>query len=378
MLLKKLLITGLGILLLPFSKKLPVKKSIWIFGSQNGEAFMDNSKYFFEYVNENHKNITPIWITRSKNVLKLLRARDYKVYHNLSLRGIWYSVRAEVVIFCSSRGDIYFVFPKKNRKIVNLWHGMPMKKIVYDHTPHKPENKNWKGLLWDRYVTGFQHKDVNLIPCTSEFFVNILKSAFRNNNVVIAGQPRTDAFAKWDIHEIKQRLGFSIDDKIVIYMPTHRAYGKGEMNPRIFEHNEKAQEYFEENNFKIVWKFHKNMLRHYSPNNENLRSCFVDLTAKNLDPQELLFISDILITDYSSCYIDYLLLKRPVIIYLYDNYETEDNELYYSPQDHNVGDVCYSENELLQSIQNPRYFHSDLYHKYTDSNSCERIMSRIK
>jgi CDP-glycerol glycerophosphotransferase (TagB/SpsB family) len=363
---------------LPFWKKFPVQKNKWIFGAQNGEAFIDNSKYFFEYVNENHENITPIWITRSKEVIKSLRTKKYKVYHNLSLRGIWYSATAEVVIFCTTRSDILFVFPKRKRKIVNLWHGMPMKKIAYDHAPHKPENKNWRGRLWDKFVAGFQHKDVDLIPSTSEFFVDILRSAFRNENVVIAGQARTDAFDKWDPNEIKQRLGFSNDDKIVVYMPTHRAYGKGEMNPRIFEHNEKAQEYFEENKVKIVWKFHKNMLKHYSPDNVNLKSCFVDLTGKNLDPQELLYISDILITDYSSCYIDYLLLKRPVIIYLYDNYETEDNELYFSPQDHNVGEVCYSEKELLRSIQNPRYFHSDLYHKYTDSNSCERIMQRIK
>ena len=109
-----------------------------------------------------------------------------------------------------------------------------------------------------------------------------------------------------------------------------------------------------------------------------MKSCFVDLTAKDFDPQELLFISDLLITDYSSCYIDYLLLKRPVIFYFYDSYETEDNELYFTPQDHKVGDVCYSEEELLGSIQNPRYFDSDLYHKYTDSNSSERIFKRIK
>lgn len=372
---KKLFILIVGIILYPISRTIPIKKkNRWIFGSQNGEKFIDNSKHFFEYVEKQQENIIPIWITRSKDVLKELREKNYKVYHNLSIKGVWFSITSQVVIFSTQREDILFVYPKKNRIIVNLWHGMPMKKIVNDF---KSRELNWKGKLFDKYVTGFKHEDVDLISSTSDFFVNFMKSAFNNNNIAILGQPRTDVFGKWNKKEIKEKHGFNESEKIVTYMPTHRAYGMGKISPKIFEENKVAQNYFLKNNIKIVWKFHKNMLANYSLDNKHVKSCFVDLSVSDIDPQELLFISDILITDYSSCYIDYMLLKRPIIFYHYDNYETEDNELYYSSEEHNIADICKSESELLDSIRQNKTYSSKLYHKFNDSNSSERIFNKI-
>lgn len=373
----KIVIFLIGFLLKPFFKYASVS-NIWIFGSQHGAAFLDNSKYFFEYVVANHPEKNPIWITQSKRVYNQLKKNDLPVEMNVSIRGIWLSAKAEKIILSTSRNDILYVFPKKGRKIVELWHGMPMKKILYDHEPHRPENKSLKGKLWDRFVAGFQFNQVDFIASTSDFFVDILKSSFRNENVYVTGQARTDTFFNWDEKVIRKKLGFSEEEKIVTYMPTHRAYGQGELNPKIFEGNIDAINQLQEQNITVVYKFHKNMLSVYEPS-ESLPSCIKDLTPQDVDPQELLFISDVLITDYSSCYIDYLLLKRPVIFYFYDNYEDEDNELYYAPLSHNVGPIVTSEEDLLKQILN---FNFNVkpgveYHKYYDGNSCMRSFDII-
>src|SRR5699024_2446441 len=60
-----------------------------------------------------------------------------------------------------------------------------------------------------------------------------------------------------------------------------------------------------------------------------------DITILSIDPkensEELLLVSDILISDYSSCYLDYTLLDRPIIHFAYDlgDYKTKDRGLYY-------------------------------------------------
>jgi len=378
--LKKVLIIGVGVFMKLLNRAFPVSQDVWVFGSQDGSAYADNSKYFFEYVVHNHTEIKAIWLTRSKNVIDELNCLGLKVHHNLSIKGVWYSVISSVAIFCTSRNDLWFVYHKKRRKIVNLWHGMPMKKIVFDYPDHSIENNTFRDNIWSKYVAGIQHKQVSLIISTSDFFSNILKSSFRNNNIIATGQPRTDVFFSWKKDFIKSKLGLNNEDIIVTYMPTHRAYGQGELNPLIFNNNDLAIDCFKKNRIKIIWKFHKNMIpQHLGQGIKVNQEVFKDMTHLSIDPQELLFVSDILITDYSSCYVDFLFLKRPIIFYLYDNYESDDNELYYQPEDHNIGCIAKNEDELLKMILNCEYKTEPKieYHKYLDNNSSQRTFKEI-
>jgi len=383
---RKLFIVLIGLVFWPIFKLFPLKHKLWIFGAQNGEAFADNSKFLFEYIIEEQPSIDAVWITRSKDILKKLRENNLPVQHNLSILGLWYMVRAEVIVFSTSRSDMLFIHHKIGRKIVNLWHGMPIKKIAYDYGPHKPENKNLKAKVWDTFVADFQHTDVDIIASTSPFYNKILTSSFRNNNTFVTGQPRTDVFYKWNKKAIKDKLGFSEDKIIVTYMPTHRAYGTGKMNPKIFENNNKMHQFFREQGVKLVWKYHKNMLINYDPNLETADQ-IVDLTRNNVDPQELLFITDILITDYSSCYIDFLLFNSPIVFYHYDDYEESDNALYFSIKENNPGPIVNTEMELGQVIQRLilggdgfveiRKKYLNQYHTYQDGNSSERVFELI-
>ena len=125
----------IGILSYILSIFIKTKKNIWIYGSNHGLGYSDNSKYFYNYVLRNKTNIKSIWITRSDTTYKYLKKEDLPVYHNLSLKGIYYCLIADVVSFSTSRDDLLFIYPKLGRKIINLWHGMPIKKVinVLDH-----------------------------------------------------------------------------------------------------------------------------------------------------------------------------------------------------------------------------------------------------
>ncbi|MCU4165506.1 CDP-glycerol glycerophosphotransferase family protein [Carboxylicivirga caseinilyticus] len=381
---KKIIWVIIGLSLKFISHIFPVNRNKWVFGANDGNSYADNAKYFFEYTYEEHKDINCIWLTRNREVRELLRSKGLNVYMNFSLVGIYHALTAGVVLFCTMRSDILFIYPREQRRIINLWHGMPMKKIVHDYEPHSVLQQSYRAKLWDWLVVGFGHHNVDLIPATSECFATILKSAFRNENVEILGQPRTDVFFKWDAKEIKKNLGFMEDDIVITYMPTHRAYGKGLQNPKIFKGDSKAIDFFKKNNIKIIWKFHKNMVLNYREDKEGeLSEVFIDMTKEKVDPQELLFVSDILITDYSSCYIDYMLLNRPIVFYLYDDYETNDNELYFSPQEIKGAYLAFNESELLTVLEKSLTesngnIEVSSFHLHNDNNSCKRIFEFLQ
>ena len=261
---------------------------------------------------------------------------------------------------------------------------MPIKKIVFDYNDKETLRGNkFNYYLWETFAVGFKHNSIDYIAATSDFFVPLMKSAFRNENVFADGLPRNDIFGINKKMEIKKKYGIH-GEVVVTYMPTHRAYGKGEQNPIIFKDNNEATEYFKQQNVEIVLKFHKNMIASYE--NKKIEYPISNLTLNKVDPQELLYISDILITDYSSCFIDYMLMKRPIIFYHYDNYETDDNELYFRLDDFNIGTTVKSEKELFilikDMIKGKSIKNNDealkIFHNEVNFNSSEKVYNRIK
>ena len=91
------------VLLLPvyiFSFLTPRNKRIWLYGSSFGKRFADNPKYFYLWMSQHQKNnITAIWISQDKNIVRMLREHGYLAYEKHSIQGIWYCLRGGVYIF---------------------------------------------------------------------------------------------------------------------------------------------------------------------------------------------------------------------------------------------------------------------------------------
>jgi CDP-glycerol glycerophosphotransferase (TagB/SpsB family) len=79
----------------------------------------------------------------------------------------------------------------------------------------------------------------------------------------------------------------------------------------------------------------------------------LDITQKDLDTQQLLKCADILVTDYSSCFIDYLLLDRPIVFYNYDydDYVLSDRDIYFDYDATTPGPKAKTFQELIASLQ---------------------------
>ncbi|MCR9583669.1 CDP-glycerol glycerophosphotransferase family protein, partial [Vibrio alginolyticus] len=98
---------------------------------------------------------------------------------------------------------------------------------------------------------------------------------------------------------------------------------------------------------------------------------------------------DVLITDYSSVYIDYLLTDKPIIFVNgdIDSYLTEDRELYYDYNSVTPGIKCSTWNDVISAIEIIKTrgdtYHAerqkvrDCFHFYYDGNSSQRVFNCI-
>ena len=203
-------------------------------------------------------------------------------------------------------------------------------------------------------------------------------------DVKVLGMPRNDVLFQPEVIE-KEKWVAGVEGKLVItYMPTHRKYGYGDVTPTPFIDNKERQQWMRDNNVVLLMKQHPNMI----PKIKNVQESDVikDITTMQLDPQVCIYHSDVLVTDYSSVWMDYLLLQRPTIFYYYDDFETEDAGVHYDIRQDPPGHFCYSEDELFEIIKkikadykamcpSDRIVHK--FNKNADGNSCERYFNEI-
>lgn len=305
----------------------PRSRKIYIFGAWLGEQFADNPKYLFLEAQE-HKEIRPIWITKNESICRKVRELGYEAYMFDSFKGILMQLRAKYVVVCNGISDVNHTFMGR-AVFLNLWHGVPLKKVGYDDD----KVKNWdsKGQKIRRMIQEIP-LGKEYVVATSDFYAPIYESAFRRSksHIITLGQPRNDIFydQSGKFHASHQLSKAAKGKKVILYTPTHRKEGKV-----VFP----LEEHFD---FKVLndWCIQNDILfvirRHFYHKDEkvdfSMYSNITDITERSMDIQELLMDTDILVTDYSSTYIDYLLLDRPVVFYNFDyqDYLEHDRGMY--------------------------------------------------
>lgn len=338
---------------------------IYVFGSWYGAKFADNSKFIYLSALQ-EQNLIPVWITKDPEVLSFLKKHHYRAYMHNSLKGIFYQLRASVYFTTVSRQDLSESLLAGAIRI-NLWHGIPLKKIMYDDRMFFDKLRDAEsGFLQSvkvkirKVVSNYVYTKYEYLVSSSDTITKIYARAFRKNKdqVLQFGQPRNDVFFS-DHLEIEPFPFANKYSKVILYMPTHRNEGKQIMDMNALLDPVKLNEFCRVNNCLFLVK------KHYYHKGEQTQDYeFVkDITSEVFDSQVLLKYADILITDYSSCYIDYLLLDRPLIFYNYDqeNYTKVDRELYFNYDDVTPGIKVQTAPELLEAIRDHLTDNKDVF-----------------
>lgn len=337
----------------------PVKKRV-LFISNHKDKLLENSQILYDNL-DCEKKVCAYNLPRSKQEL---------------IKISYYIMTSKVIIIDDYSYYFVFIPLKEQQKLIQLWHscGDGMKKMGLDAPHPHPYEK-------------FSHEQCdNFIICSDEG-AKIYTSAFNLKKEVLTkvGYPRIDLL----IHNQKEyekefydKYPNFINKKIILFAPTVRDTNGYSNIDFDFEINwEDLDDFLGKNNFVFLIK------RHPTAIDNNLKIIKKEYTniidIGDVSNYPLLAASDLLVTDYSGIYIDYLLFSKPIIFYGPD---LEDYLKIFDPYckipDDLPGTFCQNYEELINAISTQHETVDYLYHiekrlKYCDGNSTNKLLKII-
>ena len=296
-------------------------------------GYGDNPKAIAEYLHHADPDIELVWACGGERFFSSLpeyvkpvifESEEY--FRELSTAGVW---------VCSTTLP-YGTRKKSGQLYIQTWHGDKfLKKIANDaavdvelYRKRTASRKFCEGEICDYFVTG------------CEWFVPIAASALDYKGAFLrCGMPRNDCLVKLDAEKcaaIKKALGIDESVKVLIYAPTFRDYEKksGEIGTNIdlFAILDALEKKYRQKWICLMRAHHGTEI---TINNEAITDPrFMDVT-KYPDMADLLMISDMLISDYSSCGADFAITGKMVLMYQddIDQYTTKGRTLYFSREE---------------------------------------------
>ena len=324
--LMKIALRPLMFLVYLISGVIPRDRLLWVFGSYGGR-FADNSKSLFLHCSSDRSNpIHCVWISRNSSTVKTLNHMGLPAYHAYSLQGLWYTLRAGVWVFDAYVSDINF-WTSRGASKVNLWHGLPLKKVERDiDDPNSRYYQIHHGSFFQklslRLFYPWLSETYDMVISTSEYVSRVFASAFgiTYQRVPVTGFPRNDVLFKDTEDALLGSNAYyhrittvsQAGKRVIAYMPTFR--DNAESGCDLPFNWEELDEFLQVRSACLFLKLHTNDCSALP--GEHYRNVFVVPSETDFYP--ILRLVDVLITDYSSIYFDYLFIDRPVVIYTYD------------------------------------------------------------
>lgn len=341
---------------------------IWIIGCYSGNRFCDNSKYFFLFMQNNKPEIKTIWLTHSKEIKNQIIDDGGEAYLIFSLRGFMFALFSKVIIRSYSIDDVGFfayLFSSK-KKIINLSHGIPFKRG--DTFRRTFANKLFKSIFCI-----FVGREVDLVISESLISNESLALLYDKKSIALTGAPRTDVFFNLPKSRNKELT--------VFYAPTWRDYPYDLLK---LEDLANINRFLESVNMILYIKWHS------SDGASRIRdfSKYGKIRLAQDDVTEHLISADVLITDYSSIFLDYLLLDRPIIFAAFDlNLYEKNRGFHYNYNEVTPGVKARNWEEVLDNLKNivegidnwssQRKSIRDKFHSFQDGKSSERLFKAI-
>ena len=373
---------------------LPRNRRSWVFGSGVGVNFSDNAKYLFLYCSS-EKDINCYWITKNKDLVESLRNDGLNAYYKYSAKGLWLSLSSKVYVYDSRTGSINH-WASAGAIKVNLWHGSPLKTIDRDitvkHNAFYIGNHTW-GIK--RYLVRMIMPEwfvvADLMIATSEKVKGYFNSAFGSKKIEVTGYPRNDIISNPSLYArylvFEQNIIDSIStEKTILYAPTFRDTNRFNREAPI--EWGRLNDLLRKNDATFLIKLHRHdysmaIKEEYS----NIR-----VLDNESDMYPLFSKVDLLITDYSSIFFDFLLTDKPVLFYPYDkeDYLTKDRSMYDEYDTVTPGHKAYDFNGFYEKLE--LFFkHPDalkesvldyqvikkMYNQYNDSDGAKRTYQFI-
>ncbi|MBR6358906.1 MAG: CDP-glycerol glycerophosphotransferase family protein [Lachnospiraceae bacterium] len=301
---------------------------------------------------ERLKDFSHIWAIENKKELKRLK-QEYKDHRNV--RFIHYGFFSYIKYLASAKYLINNVsfpsfFTKKDGQIyVNTWHGIPLKTLGYDMPDGAVEVSNvLKNFMASDYMVS-----------ASPFLTEIYKKAYKldgmyDGRIIEEGYPRLDilfCFKRQEIYRKLRALGTEIDEnkQIILYAPTWKGVNYAHAEAGVdcyFEFKKKLESLIDTSKYQILVKPHQ---RVFQLAGDRMKAGF--FVPAMIDANEILSVTDILVSDFSSIFYDYLATDRPVLFYIEDVESYKAERGMYHGLDHLPGPVSENIEGIAANIR---------------------------
>ncbi|WP_341998509.1 CDP-glycerol glycerophosphotransferase family protein [Microbacterium sp. LWH7-1.2] len=271
---------------------------------------------------------TPVWLVASKREAADAATRGIRSVPKRSLRGLWRTARARVVVVTHGFGDVNR-YAVSGAFVVQLWHGIPLKRIGID----SPETLRVPGVIAATPAAGAVRmllrtmyrgaaRRIRVLPAASHLVRGRLESAFAlpDASVPVTGEPRVDVLSRGTAEDRRVRARAAIgravprvepSSRFVLYAPTWR---DGAIDPAVptAEEWSRIVEVLRRHDATLLIRSHPLGAGHYAPPlpTDRVHSLGSDLVA---DVTPLLPGLDALVTDYSSLAFDASLVPLPTL-----------------------------------------------------------------
>jgi CDP-glycerol glycerophosphotransferase (TagB/SpsB family) len=229
------------------------------------------------------------------------------------------------------------------------------------------------------------YRKFNKIVVGSDAMANIFIEAFglSNENILRTGIPRTDLFydrelKKSAINNVKSSIKLDENKKVILYAPTYREKELSNYNIRL----DLDLLYRElKNNYILLVKLHP-VLKCQMNKIDSLYSDFIINVTDYPNINELLLVTDYLITDYSSIPFEFALLNKPMIFFPYDLEDYKNDRGLWGEYERLVpGPILFSSKDIVRCIKENNFDLSKIrdfsyrWNAYSQGNSSRNLVN---
>ena len=311
-----------------------VQKKRVFFSSFVGKSYNDSPRYICEELLKLRPDLDIVWQLSANASGRNRLPKGVRTVPPHSLKALRMMATSAVIVDNFNRP--FYIQKYPDQYYIQTWHGdRALKKILFDMN----DGKDYP----DR-------KYMDLCISASDFGTQLYRTAFRyEGHVLQCGMPRNDLLIHPDkalMADVRKRLNVPAGTKILLYAPTFRNANvaqKIEANIDLVR-TQKALELATGEKWICLARGH-------ASNTGVLAEGAMDVSSYP-EMAELLLVTDLLITDYSSSITDFMLLNRPLLLFQPDRaaYEADDRAFYFD-MDSSPFPIAKSMDELITLVQ---------------------------
>lgn len=267
----------------------------------------------------------------------------------------------------------------EHTQVIQLWHaGIGFKSTGYSRWGHKGSPAPFNC-----------HRQYQYGISGSLQTAHIFAEAFGidESQILPTGLPRMDdfldsAYQKVKQEELKELYPICKGKKVILFAPTYRGVNASD-----------AHYPYEKINFDtlydtcgqewiVLFKMHP-WVRSAVPIPEKYKDKFLDVT-KYSNINDFFYLTDLLISDYSSNIYEYSLLEKPCLFYAFDKTDYRRERGFHDDYEEQApGKVCYTFEEIIQAIETEDFEREKITaycnrnFDHTEKGACDRVIDWI-